>query len=143
MKTPLKLRTFQIGKPRKLGEGLRIGTVRYVPHGTKKKDYAKLDFFDVWFPSLAPSQKLMQWAKTHDLENADHWETFTYRYECEMTQHTESRQALILLAEIAKKTTISIGCYCEDESGCHRSILLKLIQRAATSKFQHALKNEQ
>lgn len=141
MNDSLKLRTFEIGTHRKRGEGLRIGTVRRVPQRVAKKDYARHDYFDVWFPTLSPSQELLDWVKAHDIQkNKKDWETFAGRYEREMVKQTDSRQALILLAEMAKLTAISIGCYCEDETCCHRSILLKLIKQAATARFQHAKK---
>ncbi len=123
----LKLRTYRIGTPRQSGEGLRIGTVRYLPRGVRKQDYARLDQFDVWFPLVAPSQALVRWLRE---KTETRWAKFTERYQREM-QRTDSRQAIQLLAEIARKTPISVGCYCEDETHCHRSILRKLIEEAA------------
>jgi len=132
MKPPLKLRTYGIGSPRKRGEGLRIGTVRFLPRGVLKKNYAKFDYFDVWFPALAPSRKLMAWAKPRDFEEC--WPEFARRYEREMLTQTDSRQALILIAKLAERTSVSVGCYCGDERHCHRSVLLDLIKRAAAGK---------
>lgn len=132
-KQALKLRTFQIGSPRKRDEGIRIGTVRYTPHGVRKSDYVRHHIFDLWFPTLAPSRKLMEWARERDFD--EHWDTFAQRYEREMTKQTDSRQALFLLAHLAQKTALSIGCYCGDESRCHRSVLHKLIVRAARNKL--------
>ena len=131
----LKLHTFQVGSARKRGEGIRIGTVRYTPHGVLKRDYARGDYFDLWFPTLAPSRKLLQWARKQDVDAAETWDTFAERYEREMTKQTDSRQALFLLAHLAQKTPLSVGCYCADESGCHRSVLRKLIERAARDKL--------
>jgi uncharacterized protein YeaO (DUF488 family) len=129
----LKLHTFQVGSPRKRGEGIRIGTVRYTPHGILKRDYARHDFFDLWFPTLAPSRKLIQWARKRDFDEA--WETFAARYEREMTEKTDSRQALLLLAHLAQRTPLSVGCYCGEESRCHRTLLRRLIERAARNKL--------
>lgn len=126
----LQLRTFQVGSPRKRGEGLRIGTVRYLPRGVHKKDYAKLDYFDIWFPILAPSRKLVTWA--HKQQNTGI--KFREKYRREMMNNTDSRQAIKLLAHLALKTPIAIGCYCEDESRCHRSVLRKLIEEEASKK---------
>jgi uncharacterized protein YeaO (DUF488 family) len=126
----LKLHTFQIGSPRKRGEGLRIGTVRFLPRGVYKKDYAKLDYFDVWFPILAPSKKLITWARSQE----DTGIKFREKYEREMLNNTNSRQAIKLLARLAIKSPIAIGCYCEDEKYCHRSVLRKLIKEEASKK---------
>jgi len=127
-KSLVKLKTFRCGDPRKRGEGLRIGVVRYPPHGVKKKDYRKFDFFDVWFPSVAPSRKVLKIFKKKEL-NKNTWARFEKRYRNELNKNGESRQAVHLLAEIAKKMPVSIGCYCEDERYCHRSILKKVIKR--------------
>ena len=131
---PLKLHTFQIGSTPKKAQGLRIGAVRYLPRGVKSKDYARLDLFDVWYPVLAPSRALLQWYRRQESAEVDARSLrsqFFQRYEREMMTHTDSRQALLLVAELAKRTPISIGCYCEDESVCHRTRLRKLIERVA------------
>lgn len=126
----LKIRTYQLGSNRKRGEGLRIGVVRRPPRGVRKEDYAQLNYYDVWFPILAPSQRLLNWIHANDGANPVIWRTFTKRYQGEMLNNTNSRQAVKLLAELAKHTPISIGCHCRDENRCHRSILLKLIKTA-------------
>ena len=123
----LKLHTYQLGTPRRRGEGLRLGVVRHLPRGVRKADYARLDYFDVWFPTVAPSPELVHWLR----ENPEaRWAKFVERYSREMKQ-PDSRHAIELLAEMAKRTPISIGCFCADESHCHRSILRRLIQQAA------------
>jgi len=121
-----RIKTFRIGTTRKKGEGVRIGTVRFLPRGVKKEDYARLDYFDVWFPLLSPSQKLFQEFRS----GKKSWGEFSKSYRKEMSS-TDCRQAILLLIELAKKTPIAIGCYCEDESRCHRSVLLTLIEEAA------------
>jgi uncharacterized protein YeaO (DUF488 family) len=129
-----KLRTFRVGTPRKPREGLRVGTVRFLPRGVKKDDYARLNYFDVWFPLLAPSAELFKWLKSNQSRsNQVLWSKFRERYTAEMNK-TDARQAIKLLAELAKATPLSIGCYCEDESACHRSILRELIEQVSDSR---------
>jgi uncharacterized protein YeaO (DUF488 family) len=125
------LGTFRIGTPRKPGEGLRVGTVRFLPRGVKKEDYARLDYFDVWFPLLSPSTELLKWVKEREWPSERvRWPKFKARYTAEMNK-TDARQAIKLLAALASATQVSIGCYCENESACHRSILRELIEQAA------------
>ena len=127
------LATFQIGSPRKPGEGLRVGTVRFLPRGVKKEDYARLDYFDVWFPLLAPSSELLKWLKTRDWPSDQvRWNKFRERYIAEMNK-TDARQAIKLMAELARTTPLGIGCYCENESACHRSILRELLEQSTGS----------
>lgn len=118
----LKLRTFRNGDAPKRGEGLRIGTTRRPPRGATREEWA--GHFDVWFPILAPSAKLLA-SKTAN------YRTFCARYTREINSRAESRQALELLAQVALRTAISIGCYCTEESRCHRRHLRKLIERQA------------
>jgi uncharacterized protein YeaO (DUF488 family) len=122
----LKLRTYQYGSPREHDEGLRIGSTRYLPRGVPKENYAISNYFDVWLPSVAPSRELLQWFK----ENPEKIDQFLVKYKREM-QQTESKQTILLLAKMAEKTPISIGCYCANESHCHRSVLRELIEKAA------------
>ena len=123
----LKLHTYQFGTPRRRSDGLRVGVVRHLPRGVRKQDYGRLDYFDVWFPTVAPSAELLHWLR----EDPDtRWTRFVERYIREMKQ-PDGRHAIQLLAETAKRTPISIGCFCADESHCHRSILRNLIQQAA------------
>ncbi len=128
----MSLRTYQAGSPRKPGEGLRIGTVRFPPRGVRKEEYAQLDFFDVWFPVVAPSRELLAWVKKHDIANdAASKRTFQNRYARELESDPAARQSVLLLAALAQQTAISIGCFCEDENNCHRSILKTVIEEAA------------
>ena len=139
--TELKIKCVTLGSPRQRGEGLRIGTVRRLPQRVSKADYAKDDWFDLWFPMVAPSKELLEWFQDPErVQSAKDYKTFLAKYERELLKDSERRQALILLAEMAKKTPISIGCYCEDEKFCYRSTLLKLIKKAGTKTFQHARK---
>lgn len=128
----MPLRTYQAGSPRKRGEGLRIGTVRFPPRGVRKEDYARLDFFDVWFPVIAPSRSLVAWAKKHDIaHDAASKRTFHQRYARELESDPAARQSILLLAALAQTTAIAIGCFCEEEENCHRSTLKKVIEKAA------------
>lgn len=122
----LKLHKYQYGSQRTRGEGLRIGTARRPPRGVFKTDYARDDYFDVWLPVLAPSRELLKWAR-EDERTHEQW---VKRYQKEMKK-TDPRQVIKLLAKLASATPIAIGCYCADESRCHRSLLYELIKQAA------------
>jgi uncharacterized protein YeaO (DUF488 family) len=122
----LRLSTYRYGTSRRRGEGLRIGTTRYLPRGIPKRDYARLGYFDVWLPLLAPSSELLGWYREGE-RSAD---AFYRRYRKEM-QATDARQTIALLAQLARRTPLAIGCYCDDESRCHRTALADLIRNAA------------
>ena len=134
----LKLTTYLVNSARKRGEGLRIGTVREWPRALEKRNQSK-KHFDLWFPLLAPSRRLRQWLNV-DVDGR--WETFVERYQREIIQNTDSRQALILVAKMAEKMPVSVGCSCDPERYCHRRILVKMIRRAAMKKFQNATASE-
>lgn len=121
-----RFRTVQLGTPRAPGEGLRIGTVRHLPRGVRKEDFARLDYFDLWLPILAPSRELLGSFQRGEIPLA----TLFRRYRREM-QQTEAKQVISLLAALASQTPLSVGCYCPDESQCHRSILGEMIRVAA------------
>ena len=125
----MSIRTYQIGSSRKRGDGLRVGAVRFLPRGVKKEDYARLALFDVWLPVLAPSRGLLRWAKGRDWD-AQTRRSFFARYAREMEGNTDSRQVIRLVAKTSLRTAISVGCYCVDETRCHRSVLLRLIRKA-------------
>jgi uncharacterized protein YeaO (DUF488 family) len=114
----------RLGTPRKPGEGLRLGTVRRPPRGVPKSDFARLDYYDVWFPNLSPSAELVQEA----LGAADErtWAAFCRKFRHEMSQPDRSHE-LDMLAALSRQTNLSLGCYCEDESHCHRSVLRELL----------------
>ena len=121
----MAVRIVRLGSRRANGEGLRIGTVRRPPRGVPKSEFAKQDWYDVWFPNLAPSAatlKLGQAAATQA-----QWSRFAGRYRREMAS-AENRHALALLAALSHAADFSVGCYCEDESRCHRSILRELLR---------------
>ena len=113
----MAISVVRLGSPRAKDEGPRIGTVRRPPRGVKKQDYAKLDYYDVWLPELAPSAKLIKTAP------AD-WKRFAKLYRREMR---EQGRLLALLAQISQAANFAVGCYCEDETHCHRSILRRIL----------------
>ncbi len=123
----MSMRIVQLGSPRAAGEGLRIGTVRLPPRGVPKAKFGKQNWYDVWFPNLAPSvatMKLGQAAKTKA-----QWAAFERAYHAEMAE-SGPRHDLELLAALSHTTNFSVGCYCEDEFRCHRSILKELLEEA-------------
>jgi uncharacterized protein YeaO (DUF488 family) len=129
----LQLSTFQIGAPAKPEQGLRIGITRHPPRGVPKNRWAADGYFDVWLPTLAPDAKLVAQIRALGPDKAAQREKLFKRYERELLGDAAGRQTVELLAQISLRTPISIGCFCEDESSCHRSRLLKIIQRHAES----------
>lgn len=126
----MPIHIVQLGSPRLHGEGLRLGTVRRPPRGIAKKDFAKLNYYDLWLPILAPSPetiKLGQQASS-DAE----WKRFIRKYRSEMSQ-PEPQMVLNLLAALSQQTNFSVGCYCADETRCHRSELRQLLIEAGGS----------
>ena len=115
----MPIRIIRLGSPRANGEGLRLGTVRRPPRGVKKTDYAKLNYYDVWLPELSPSQKLV----TRALKN---WDGVPKAYRAEMKAPAAER-LLGLLAALSHQTDFAVGCYCEDEARCHRSVLREIL----------------
>jgi len=114
----------RLGTPRKRGEGLRIGTVRRPPRGVPKTKFAELDYYDVWLPNLAPSAELVSFAL--QARDTRPWKEFERKYRAEM-KRPEASRVLDTLAALSHQTNFAVGCYCEDESRCHRSILRKLL----------------
>lgn len=121
----MTLRIVRLGSPRLPGEGTRIGTVRRLPRGVRKERYAADDWFDVWYPELSPSAGLVVRAQAARTEGE--WAAFAKAFRAEMKQPV-ARHALDLLAALSHGADFSIGCYCEDEERCHRSILRALLQ---------------
>ena len=122
----MTLRVVRLGTPRRPGEGVRIGTARRPPRGVRKTDYAKLNYYDVWMPELAPSQKWVSWALSQPWTDA-RWRKYARNYRREMSD-PRARHLIELLAALSKKTNLSVGCYCEDENRCHRSLLRELLR---------------
>ena len=118
------VRVVRLGTPRAEREGTRIGTVRRPPRGVPKAQFAAQDWYDVWFPNLAPSVPTMKMAQ--QAATAAEWAAFARRYRAEMAE-PEASHAIELLARLSHQTDFSVGCYCADESHCHRSILRSLL----------------
>ena len=120
----MAVRIVRLGSPRAKDEGTRIGTVRRPPRGVPKSDFATQNYYDVWFPNLAPSvetMKLAQAAKT-----PAQWAAFAKKYRAEMAT-PEHSHAIELLAVLSHQTNFSVGCYCENEAHCHRFALRALL----------------
>jgi uncharacterized protein YeaO (DUF488 family) len=120
----MTLRIVRLGSDRARDEGLRIGTVRRPPRGVPKAEFASQNWYDVWFPNLAPSPELVAQAK--DAGNPRDWSNFVKRFRAEMDS-PEARRTLDLLAALSHHANFSVGCYCADESHCHRSVLRDLL----------------
>ncbi|KUZ63894.1 hypothetical protein WI38_32455 [Burkholderia ubonensis] len=120
----MSIRIVQLGSPRAAGEGLRIGTVRRPPRGVPKAEFALRDYYDVWLPTLSPTPELVAQAQAAGTD-AD-WRAFARKFRAEMN-HGDAPKVLDLLAALSATTQFSIGCYCENESRCHRSILRELL----------------
>ena len=120
----MAIRIVRLGSARAVGEGVRIGTVRRPPRGVPKSEFASQDWYDVWFPTLAPSLETMKQAQA--AQTPAQWNAFVRRYRAEM-KGRDAQHALELLAAMSRHSDFSLGCYCEDESHCHRSILRELL----------------
>lgn len=120
----MAIRIVRLGSARDKTEGLRIGTVRRPPRGVRKEEYASKNFYDVWFPNLSPSEDLLKEARA--ATDTRSWLVFKRKFLAEMKSSAASKD-LDLLAALSHQTNMSLGCYCEDESRCHRSILRELL----------------
>jgi uncharacterized protein YeaO (DUF488 family) len=126
----MTIRIVRLGSPRRRDEGLRVGTVRRPPRGVRKEDYASKDIYDVWFPNLAPSESLLKEALA--VSDNKSWQSFKRKFMAEM-KLPEAKRDLDLIAALSHQTNFSIGCYCKDESHCHRSILRELLEQRGAS----------
>lgn len=120
----MSVRVVRLGSARQKNEGLRLGTVRRPPRGVPKSSLAASNWYDVWFPNLAPSAETLKLAQS--ARTPAQWTAFFRRYRAEMNR-PEARHAIALLAALSQHTDFSVGCYCEDESHCHRSVLRTLL----------------
>jgi uncharacterized protein YeaO (DUF488 family) len=127
----MAIRVVQLGSPRAAGEGIRLGTVRRPPRGVQKRNYARLDYFDVWMPELSPSAALVKSALSAPLTPA-RWARFARKYRQEMRTPAAQR-LLLLLAALSSTTNFSVGCYCADQSRCHRSLLRELLKESGAA----------
>jgi len=120
----MAIRIVRLGTSRRKGEGLRIGTVRRPPRGVPKSEFASQNWYDVWLPDVAPSTDLMKMGQAAATDKE--WAVFTRKYRGEMKKPEKSR-LLDLLAALSHSANFSVGCYCENESRCHRSLLRELL----------------
>ncbi|HYU34232.1 MAG TPA: DUF488 family protein [Thermoanaerobaculia bacterium] len=120
----MSIRVVRLGSERAEGEGLRIGTVRRPPRGVPKERYSAESWYDVWLPNLAPSAELVKEAQAATTPRD--WEKFKRKYRAEMAA-PENTRVLDLLAALSHQTSFSVGCYCEDEAHCHRSVLREIL----------------
>jgi uncharacterized protein YeaO (DUF488 family) len=128
----MAVRVVRLGSPRLPDEGLRIGTVRRPPRGVPKSEFASRDFYDVWLPTLSPSAETVKLGLA--AESDRDWAKFVKRYRAEMAK-PDASAILNLLVAMSRYANFSAGCYCEDESRCHRSVLRELLaERGATLK---------
>ena len=121
----MPIRIVRLGSPRQSKEGLRIGTVRRPPRGVPKTKFASEDWYDLWFPNLAPSAALVKLAK--NANTPAQWKSFFKQYRAEMAT-PENDRTIELLAALSHQANFSVGCYCEDEAHCHRSVLRSLLE---------------
>jgi uncharacterized protein YeaO (DUF488 family) len=121
----MSVRIVRLGSARSRGEGLRIGTVRHPPRGVPKRELASRDYYDVWLPELAPSARAVKLGRAATSERQ--WAAFARRYRSEMKAPGPVR-LLDLLAALSHQAEFSVGCYCEDGSRCHRSLLRALLE---------------
>ncbi|HLO62642.1 MAG TPA: DUF488 family protein [Azonexus sp.] len=120
----MAIRVVRLGSPRAADEGTRIGTVRRPPRGVPKTEFAAQNWYDVWFPTLAPSAETMKLGQ--QAETPAQWAAFIKKYRSEMSS-PEAGHALALLATLSHNSNFSVGCYCENEEHCHRSALRTLL----------------
>jgi uncharacterized protein YeaO (DUF488 family) len=121
----MAIRIVRLGTARSANEGLRIGTVRRPPRGVPKTEFASQDWYDVWYPNLAPGVETMKLGQA--VESAKDWAAFSKKYRAEMNE-PEAGRNLDLLAALSHQANFSMGCYCENEARCHRSLLRDLLK---------------
>ena len=121
----MAIRIIRLGTARSAGEGLRIGTVRRPPRGVPKTEFASGNWYDVWYPNLAPSLEAMKLGQS--VESDKEWAAFSKKYRAEMNE-PDARRNLDLLAALSHQANFSMGCYCENEARCHRSLLRDLLE---------------
>jgi len=131
----MSVRIVRLGSPRRRGEGLRLGTVRHPPRGVPKAEFARRDFYDLWLPTLAPSQDLLR-SSGGGGDMSQVWPAFARAYRAEM-KAPAAAHLLDLLAALSHTTNFSVGCYCEAETWCHRSILRELLRARGARLVAH------
>jgi uncharacterized protein YeaO (DUF488 family) len=130
----MAVRIVRLGTPRHPEEGLRLGTVRRPPRGVPRSEFASRNYYDAWVPELAPSAALFSWVISQPFTDA-RWKRFAREYRKEM-RAPAAVHLIALLARLSSQTNFSVGCYCADESICHRSILRELMIGAEATMFR-------
>ena len=123
----MAIRIIRLGSPRVENEGLRIGTVRRPPRGVPRSEFASQNWYDVWYPNLSPSPETVKLGLR--AQTPAQWRAFVKKYKKEMST-SENARTIALLAALSKHINFSVGCYCEDETRCHRSVLRELLKEA-------------
>ena len=123
----MAVRIVRLGSPRFESEGVRIGTVRRPPRGVPKSAFSSHNWYDVWYPNLAPSKETVRLGQ--EAETPVQWRAFVRKYRAEMAAPDTAR-TIELLAALSRQTNFSVGCYCEEEEHCHRSVLRELLEEA-------------
>ena len=131
----MAVRIVRLGSPRAEGEGLRIGTVRRPPRGVPKSEFAAQDWYDVWYPNLSPSVETMKLGQA--AATPAQWQVFVRKFRSEMAA-PENARTIALLAALSHQTDFSLGCYCADETRCHRSVLRELLLAAGAEVAEAA-----
>lgn len=131
----MAIRVVRLGTPRATGEALRVGTVRRPPRGVPKSEFSKRDFYDVWLPTVAPTQAVMDLA--HAAISDKDWAGFFKHYRAEM-KAPDAQHAIALLAAMSHAVDFSVGCYCENEAHCHRHALRELLHDAGADIVENA-----
>ena len=127
----MAISVVRLGTPRAPREGIRLGTVRRPPRGVKKTDFAKRDYYDVWVPDVAPSAQLVSWALASPWTD-EKWKRYVREYRKEMREPHAAR-LIVLLAAMSSRVDFAVGCYCEDETRCHRSLLSEMLEDACAT----------
>ncbi len=136
----MSIQIVRLGTPRSPGEGTRIGTVRLPPRGVPKEQFSVQNWYDVWFPNLAPSVETMKLGQA--AVSPAQWSAFARKYKAEMAA-PQARHDLQLLAALSHSTDFSVGCYCQDEARCHRSILKQLLIESGAKVFDRGSSDAQ
>ena len=129
----MAVRIVRLGSPRAESEGVRIGTVRRPPRGVPKSEFASQDWYDVWYPNLSPSLETMKLGQV--AATPAQWQAFVRKFRSEMAA-PENARTIALLAVLSRQTDFALGCYCEDETHCHRSVLRELLLAAGALVVQ-------
>jgi uncharacterized protein YeaO (DUF488 family) len=131
----MSISVVRIGAPKRAREGLRLGTVRLLPRGVRKSQYAARGFFDLWLPEVAPTKELLAYAQARPWTDT-RWTTFAKRYRSQM-RRPDAQRLIAVLAALSRQAAFSVSCYCENPFRCHRSLLAELLREAGGTVTEH------